>query len=97
MQYFNGQKIHSRHGKTRYQAWQKIQSEQLILPPPAEYCRELVLSKPDTRKVKPELTVDFEGREFDVSKVTFVMVGEKIMVVKKPSQPYSIQAQCFDT
>lgn len=96
MRYFNGQKIHSRHGKTRYQAWQKIQSEQLILPPPAEYCRELVLSKPEQRKVKPELTVDFEGREFDVSKVPFVMVGEKITIAKNPWQQYSAQVQCFD-
>ena len=96
MRYFNGQKIHSRHGKTRYQAWQKIQSEQLILPPPTEYCRELVLSKPEPRKVKPDLTVDFEGREFDVSKVPFVMVGEKITIAKNPWQQYSAQVQCFD-
>ena len=96
MRYFNGQKIHSRHGKTRYQMWQKIQSEQLILPPPAEYCRELVLSKPEQRKVKPDLTVDFEGRVFDVKDVPCVMVGEKITVAKNPYQQYSAQAQYFD-
>lgn len=96
MRYFNGQKIHSRHGMTRYRAWQKIQSEQLMIPPPIEYCRELVLSKPETRKIKPDLTVDFEGHEFDVSKMPFVMVGEKITIAKNPWQQYSAQVQCFD-
>lgn len=96
MRYFNGKKIHSRHGMTRYKAWQKIQSEQLLIPPPAEYCRELVLSKPETRKVKPDLTVDFESRVFDVSKIPFVMVGEKVTVAKNPWQPLSAQVQCFD-
>lgn len=96
MRYFNGQKIHSRHGMTRYQAWQKIPADKLLIPPPTDYCRELVLSKPETRKVKPDLTVDFEGREFDVSKVPFVMVGEKITIAKNPWQQYSAQVQCFD-
>ena len=96
MRYFNGKKIHSRHGMTRYKAWQKIQSEQLLIPPPAEYCRELVLSKPEQRKVKPDLTVNFEGRVFDVSKISFVMVGEKVTVAKNPWQPLSAQVQCFN-
>ncbi|EGK12352.1 type II secretory pathway, component ExeA [Kingella kingae ATCC 23330] len=76
MRYFNGQKIHSRHGMSRYKAWQKIMPEQLIIPPPTEYCRELVLSKPEERKVNPDLTIDFGGRKYDVRNVPFVLVGE---------------------
>lgn len=96
MRYFNGQKVHSRHGMKRYQAWQKIKPEQLLIPPPAEYCRELVLSMPSERKVSAELEIEFESRLFDVSKVPFVMVGEKITVAKNPWKQYSAQVQCFD-
>ncbi len=96
MRYFNGQKVHSRHGLTRYRAWQKIEAEQLLLPPPAEYCRELVLSKPEPRKVNPDLSVEFGGRKYDVSKMLFVMVGEKVTVAKNPWKQYSVQVQRYD-
>lgn len=96
MRYFNGQKVHSRHGKTRYAMWQKIRPEQLLLPPPADYCRELVLSKPEERKVKPDLTIEFDSRVFDVSQVPFVLVGEKITVAKNPWQMNAAQVQRFD-
>lgn len=96
MRYFNGQKVHTRHQQTRYRMWQTIDAGQLLLPPPAEYCRELVLSKPEERKVKPDLTVEFGGRVFDVAKIPFVMVGEKLTVAKNPWQQYSAQVQCFD-
>lgn len=96
MRYFNGKKIHSRHGMTRYKAWQKIQAEQLLIPPPAEYCRELVLSKPEERKVNPDLTIDFGGRKYDVRNVPFVLVGEKITVAKNPWKQFSVQVQRWD-
>nr|DAY37408.1 MAG TPA: transposase [Caudoviricetes sp.] len=96
MRYFNGQKVHSRHGMRRYQAWQKIEPEQLLIPPPADYCRELVLSKPEERKVNPDLTIEFGGRRFDVRDVPVVLVGEKITVAKNPWKPFSAQVQRFD-
>ena len=96
MRYFNGQKIHSRHGMSRYKAWQKIMPEQLIIPPPTEYCRELVLSKPEERKVNADLSIDFGGRKYDVSGVPFVLVGEKITVSKNPWKQFSVQVQRWD-
>ena len=96
MRYFNGQQIHSRHGMSRYKAWQKIMPEQLIIPPPTEYCRELVLSKPEERKVNADLSIDFGGRKYDVSGVPFVMVGEKITVSKNPWKQFSVQVQRWD-
>lgn len=96
MCYFNGKKIHSRHGMTRYKAWQKIKPEELLIPPPAEYCRELVLSKPEERKVNPDLTIDFGGRKYDVRNVPFVLVGEKITVAKNPWKQFSAQVQRWD-
>ena len=96
MRYFNGKKIHGRHGMTRYKAWQKIKPEELLIPPPAEYCRELVLSKPEERKVSPDLTIEFGGRRYDVRDVPFVLVGEKITVSKNPWKQYSAQVLRWD-
>lgn len=84
MRYYNGTEIHSRHGMTRYQAWNKIKSEQLILPPPAEYCRELAISAPKEAKVSPELEIRFNGRYYSVKDIAGVLVGQKLMVAKNP-------------
>lgn len=84
MRYFNGTKIHSRHGMTRYQAWNKIKAEQLILPPPAEYCRELAVSAPKEAKVSPELEIRFGGRYYSVKGIAGVLVGQKLLVAKNP-------------
>ena len=96
MRYFNSERKHSRHGMSRYQAWQKISADELLIPPPADYCRELVLSMPQERKVKAELEIEFEGRLFDVSKVPFVLVGEKLTVAKNPWKQFSAQVRCYD-
>ncbi|SAY50914.1 transposase [Neisseria weaveri] len=84
MRYYNGTKEHSRHGMTRYQAWNKIKAEQLILPPPAEYCRELAISAPKEAKVSPELEIRFGGRYYSVKEIPGVLVGQKLLVAKNP-------------
>ena len=84
MRYYNGTKTHSRHGMTRYQAWNKIKPEQLILPPPAEYCRELAVSAPKGAKVSPELEIRFGGRYYSVKDIPGVIVGQKLLVAKNP-------------
>lgn len=96
MVYFNSEREHSRHGMTRFSAWQKIKAEQLVLPPPAEYCRELVLSRPETRKVKSDLTISFNGKVYDVREVPFVMVDETLTIAKNPWQQGSVRVQRFD-
>ena len=96
MVHFNGHRKHSRHEMPRYTAWQRIRPEELILPPPADYCRELVLSRPETRKVKPELTISFDGRLFDVRGVPQVLVGEALTIAKNPWQPGAAQVQRFN-
>ncbi len=84
MRYYNGTKTHSRHGMTRYQAWNKIKAEQLILPPPAEYCRELAISAPKEAKVSPDKEIRFSGRHYSVKDIPGVMVGQKLLVAKNP-------------
>lgn len=83
LRYFNSQAIHSRHGLTRYQAWNKIGSDELIIAPPAEYCKSLALSVPKEAKVTPELEVKYKGRHYDVSALP-VLVEQKVLVAQNP-------------
>jgi len=83
MHWFNGSKIHSRHGKTRYAAWQMIKPDQLMTTDlTTEQLLLLAREEPKACKVTPYLTVDFKGENYDVSKVPGVMVGEKLHVCR---------------
>ncbi|WP_369951957.1 integrase [Ralstonia syzygii] len=82
--HFNATAEHRRHGMTRSQAWMAIRADQLIKAPSVEVCRELAVATPESRKVTPKLRVSFLGREYDVSTVPGVMVGEKVMVTRNP-------------
>jgi transposase InsO family protein len=84
--WYNGNKIHSRHGKTRYDQWLTIREEQLRIAPPAELCYELLTATPELRQVTDKLRVQFKGREFDVRDVPNVMIGEKLQVTRNPYQ-----------
>ena len=82
--WFNATKVHSRHGKTRYDAWLTIAAEQLRVAPPVEVCQALLTEAPETRKVSDQLSVSYKGREFDVRNVPGVMVGEKLHITLNP-------------
>ncbi|MEO8118033.1 MAG: integrase [Rhodoferax sp.] len=82
--WFNGNKVHSRHGKTRFEQWMTIGADQLRIAPPFELCFELLSDKIEPRKVSDTLTVSFKGREFDVSSVPGVMLGEKLYITVNP-------------
>ncbi len=84
--WFNANKVHSRHGKTRYDQWLTIQEEQLRIAPPADVCFELLTDSPETRQVSDTLTVSFKGREFCVRGVPGVMVKEKLHITRNPYQ-----------
>ena len=81
---FNATEVHRRHGQARSQVWMKIRADQLIKAPSVDACRELAVATPESRKVTPKLRVSFQGREYDVSTVPGVMVGEKVMVTRNP-------------
>lgn len=83
LRYFNSQAIHSRHGMTRYKAWQKIKSDELVIAPPADYCKSLALSVPKEAKVTPELEIRYKGKVYDVSALP-VLVGQKVLVAQNP-------------
>ena len=82
--WYNATKVHSRHGKTRYDQWLTIGQEQLRTAPAAALCFELLTHTPEERKVSDFLTVSFKGREFNVREVPGVMVGEKLQITLNP-------------
>ena len=82
--WYNGNKIHSRHGKTRYDQWNTILESQLRIAPPAELCYELLTATPELRQVTDKLRVSFKGQEYDVSGVHQVMIGEKLHITRNP-------------
>lgn len=84
--WFNSTRLHSRHGRTRYDIWMTINAEQLRIAPPLEHCRALVNDQPEARKVSDKLRVSYRGREFDVSTVPGVMVGEQLQLALNPWQ-----------
>lgn len=84
--WYNASKVHSRLGKSRFEAWLEIRPEQLRLVDGA-LARELLTHAPEKRKVSGTLTVQFAGREFDVRAVPRVMVGEQLQVTYNPYKP----------
>lgn len=84
MTWFGANKVHTRHGLTRYACWQTITAEQLRIAPPREVLRDLVTHAPERRKVNDYLEVEFRGATFDVRDVPNVHVGEWLQVTYNP-------------
>ncbi len=84
MRVYNATEIHSRTGRSRYATWLTIKPSQLRLAPSVELCRELAISAPETRVVSPQLEVSYRGKQFDVSDVPGVTVGEKLLITRNP-------------
>lgn len=94
--WFNANKVHSRHGKTRFDQWMTIGAQQLRIAPPVDICFELLSGKVETRKVTDKLRVSFKGAEFDVSSVPGVMLGESLEVAINPYVLDAIQVVLKD-
>lgn len=82
--WFNSTRIHTRHQKTRYDAWMTIKAEQLRLAPSVEVCRALLTYTPEARTVTDTLTVSFKGSEYNVKGVPNVAIGEKLAITYSP-------------
>jgi len=92
MRALNATAVHSRHGLTRDAAWLKIQPDQLTTAPDAALLRQLAASKPEARKVNPDLTVSFEGRDWLVKDVPGVLVGQTLLICRNAFDAGSVQA-----
>jgi transposase InsO family protein len=88
--WFNANKPHSRHGKTRFDMWLTIAQEQLRIAPPVEVCQELLTQTPETRDVSVHLTVKFKGQEYNVGGVPGVMIKEKLHITTNPYEPNAV-------
>jgi hypothetical protein len=95
--WFNSTRVHTRHGKTRYDQWLTITAEQLRVAPSRELCYQLLTHTPESRKVSDTLTISFKGQEFDVKSVPGVMVGEKLQVTFNPYLPDAASVVYIDT
>ncbi len=89
MREFNGARVHSRHGHTRYGLWQKIRAEQLRLAPPRALCEQLLTTKPEPRTVTGSLMISYRVKGFDPADYSLrhideVRVGETVEVCVNP-------------
>lgn len=82
MRRWNAERVHTRHGMTRYAAWSRITAEQFRFAPAAEVCRAFAMSAPVERLVRADLRVSWNGKLFDVSRVPEVVVGQKITLAR---------------
>ena len=91
MRAYNGLKIHSRTGTTRYGLWQTIRPDQLRICPPRELCEQLLSTKPVERKVKGNLVISYTVKgypnaDYSVANVPGIRVGEMVSVCVNPYQ-----------
>ena len=82
--YFNGARQHRRHGHTRYGFWQTIRAEQLRLAPLPEICRALLTDRTCIRKVRGDMTVQFDNRTFTVAHLEHLRVEQDVTVGRNP-------------
>ena len=78
--WWNATKIHSRHGKTRFDVWLLITAEQLRITPSSAVLLELATKAPETRQVQGDLSISFKNRTWNVEKVPGVYVKGTVAV-----------------
>lgn len=97
MHWFNGTQEHSRHGKTRYEAWQLITGEQLRrVALDAKELRLLARDAPIERPVTPYMTVEYKGKAWDVSDIPGLIVGQEISICRSAYDAESAQVIRLD-
>jgi len=101
MRYFNGVARHSRHASTRYGLWQTIREEQLRVCPPRPLCEQLLVSKPEPRKVKGDLSIEYTIRGYapavySVKHVPGIRIGETVYVSVNPYHTPSVYVTLRD-
>lgn len=99
--WFGANKVHTRHQKTRHDAWMMITAEQLRVAPSIELMRELATTNPKQRRVSNNLTVDFAVNgfgtaDYDLRFVPGVMAGSKVEVVVNPFRAPAINVAYID-
>lgn len=87
--HFNAYAKHTRTGRPRNDVWLTITEDQLRLAPPLELCRELVTTKPESKKVRHDMTIrhavkGFGRNDYDVRYLPDLVPQMKVEVVVNP-------------
>lgn len=75
---------HTRHKMPRFKAWRRIQPDQLITRPPVDVCKMLLSDKAETRDVRGNYNISWDGRKYNVSEVDNITIGGKVTVSVNP-------------
>jgi hypothetical protein len=84
--YFNATENHSRHGRARLDEWMTIRQEELRVLPEGINLLALATTKPETRVISDDLTIEFLGRRWKVAEVPSAIVGGQVDVCENPLQ-----------
>lgn len=97
MHWMNGSKLHTRHGETRYAAWQRITAEQLIFAPEAEVMLACANEEPDFRTVDDFMQISLNGRTYSVADLPGVQNRAKVKVCRNVWRDDVAQVVMHDT
>lgn len=102
MRWFNGTRIHSRHGHTRYGLWQTIRETELRVAPARELCLQLLRTKPTWATVSRALTVQyappgFGSQTYRVAHIEGLSVGDKVEVCVNPYSAPAVNLITYDS
>lgn len=87
--HYNAHAVHTRHGRSRNAMWLTIAEDELRIAPSLELCRDLVVTKPEERVVKSDMTIShavkgFGRKDYDVRLLPGLVPGMKVRVVVNP-------------
>jgi|GEM_PF-85591 len=88
---FNATAVHTRHGGARLAAWAKHVAGYLTAPPGVDVCRAVAHTKPLERTVTQDLTINFDGKEWNAKALPGVYHTQKVQIVKNPWSEDSIR------
>lgn len=95
---FCAERVHSRHGRTRFGKWLEIKAEQLRVAASLDALREAAVREPETRRVSNEKTITFGTRDriYDLKMVPGVVAGLKVTVAQNPFRAPAIDVLFTD-
>jgi hypothetical protein len=95
------ERVHSRHGATRFGKWLEIRADQLRVAASLDALRDAAVREPETRRVSNEKTITFGTRDriYDLALVPGVVAGLKVTVAQNPFRAPAIDVlfTCPDT
>ncbi len=87
--HFCARKAHTRHKKTRFDMWNSIAQEHLVMAPSAEFLYEQALLGKKNVKVNARMVITLSSKtygshKYDVSSIPDIRIGEEVEVCLSP-------------